>query len=545
MWTQSLTPLGNPWLSALVAALPIIVFLVCMTALKMKGTTAGAIALVVAFLVAIVPLQMPINKALGAAGFGVLNAIWPIGWIVFMALWLYRLSVSSGKFDVIRESIASISNDQRVQVLIIAFAFNAFLEGAAGFGVPIAICAAMLVQLGFKPVKAAMLCLVANIASGAYGAIGIPVITAAKVGEVDPHAVNIGMILSIQLLTAFIPALLVLILNGFKGLRQLAPMVIIGGVVFSGGQCLVLATLGPELADIIPPLITLLAFVAFMHFWQPKEIYREESAPAIDPNPKTYHVKQIASAWSPFYILSIAILVWSIPAVKALFMPADPVAKTATGALTGTVFNIPIPGLDGQVMAAGAKAANAAVWSWTPINATGTAILLAVLITWLTSKSITPAMLAKELKGTWDQLWRPLVLIIMIMAIAYIENFSGASSIIGSALTGVGHVFPLLSPLIGWLGVFITGSVVNANNLFAKLQVVTGHGIGVDPSFLVAANTAGGSIGKAVSPQSIAIAAAAVGLSGQESKIMRAALKYSLYCIGYLALWTLLLSFFL
>lgn len=545
MWTQNLTPLGNPWLSALVAAIPIIVFLLCMTVFKMKGTTSGAIALVAAFIVVVGPLQMPINKALAAAGLGALNAIWPIGWIVFMALWLYRLSVSSGKFDVIRESIASISNDQRVQVLIIAFAFNAFLEGAAGFGVPIAICAAMLVQLGFKPVKAAMLCLVANIASGAYGAIGIPVLTAAKVSEVDAHELNIAMILSIQLLSAFIPALLVLILDGFKGLREMAPMVIIGGVVFSGGQSLLLATLGPELVDIIAPLITLLAFVAFMHFWQPKTIYREESAPPIETNPKTYHVKDIASAWSPFYILSIAILVWSIPAIKNLFAAADPVAKTTAGALNGAVLNFAIPGLDGQVMAANSDKAIAAVWSWTPINATGTAILLAVLITWLTSKSISPAMLWDEFKGTWDQLWRPLLLIIMIMAIAYIENFSGSSAIIGSALTGVGKVFPLLSPLIGWLGVFITGSVVNANNLFAKLQVVTGHGIGVDPAFLVAANTAGGSIGKVVSPQSIAIAAAAVGLSGQESKIMRSALKYSLYCIAYLALWTLLLSFFL
>lgn len=543
LWTQSLNPLNSPILSAIVAALPVIVFLLGMTVFKLKGTTAGLIALVVGFIVAIWPLRMPIEQALGAIGFGALNAIWPIGWIVFMALWLYRLAVASGKFDVIRESIATISNDQRVQVLIIAFAFNAFLEGAAGFGVPIAICAAMLVQLGFKPVKAAMLCLVANIASGAYGAIGIPVITGATVGDVPAHQLNIAMIISIQLLAAFIPALIVIILDGFKGLRQMLPLVVITGIVFSGTQSLMLWLLGPELVDIIPPLLTLLTIVAFSHFWQPKELYREPGAPEIEAHPKAYTVGQIASAWSPFYILSAAILVWSIPAFKALFTVADPKNNIAAGPLSWLVVGVPVPGLHLLTQAASAPTPTPAIWSWTPINATGTAILLAVLITWLTARSIKPAMLVAEFKGTWNQLWRPVLLIIMIMAIAYVENFSGGSVIIGSALAGVGKIFPLLSPVIGWLGVFITGSVVNANNLFAKMQVATAQGIGVDPTFLVAANTAGGAIGKVVSPQSIAIAAAAVGLAGEESKIMRAAMKYSLYCIAYLALWTLALSF--
>lgn len=543
MWTQTYTPLGNLAASALVAAVPILFFLLALTVLKMKGITAAAISVVLALVVATVVFGMPVGKALSAAAYGVLSGLWPIVWIILMAVWLYKLAVASGKFDIIRGSISGISPDQRIQVLLIAVCFGAFLEGAAGFGVPIAICAALLVELGFPPLKAAMLCLVANAAAGAYGAIGIPVIAGAQQGGVDLGTLSAMMVVVLQLATLFLPTLLIGILDGMRGIRQLWPLLLGLGVVFSGLQSLVLLVLGPELADIIPGLGGM-AFVAiFTRFWQPATVYREGGSEM--PLRERFSARQVLVAWSPFYILTGFILVWSLPAFKSLFAAANAKTGTAAGPLHALVLNVPMPGLDQQVTRGAELAGGAplsAVWSWTAVNATGTAILLAVLLTFAVSPTLHRADLVRELRAAIHDLWRPVALILLVMAVAYLANFSGGSSTIGLALAGVGLIFPLLSPIIGWFGVFITGSVVNNNNLFANLQAVTAHQIGVDPALLVAANTSGGVMAKVVSPQSIAIAAGAVGLTGRESDIVRTALKYSLCLLAYVCVWTMLIS---
>lgn len=538
MWQQLYDPLGNSFLSALVAAFPILFFLGALTVLKLKGLNAAIITLAISVVLVFLVTGMPLEKIIAAAVFGILSGLWPIGYIVLMAVWLYKLAVKSGKFDVIRASIATISDDQRIQVILIAFCFGAFLEGAAGFGVPIAICAALLVELGFKPIKAAMLCLLANAASGAYGAIGIPVLVGAQLGGVELADISVMMILIIQLSTLFVPLLLILVLDGFRGVRETWPVLLVIGVLFSGLQAAILYALGPELTDIIPPLVSMGTLALFMQFWQPKTIYREEGAPPVSE--QRWSLGEVISAWSPFYILTGVILLWSVPQFKSLF--------AADGPLAATVLKLPIPFLHLQVEElppiVEAPHALPAVWNVALISAPGTAILISVILTTLLSPTLSPSQAFSQLKATISELWKPLIMISLIMAVAYIANFSGASTSIGLALAQTGRIFPLISPAIGWFGVFITGSVVNNNTLFAHLQAVTATQIGISQPLLVAANTCGGVMAKLISPQSIAIAAAAVGQVGREAEITRTTLFYSFALLVYVSVWTFILSFF-
>ena len=536
MWHQNYDPLGNANLSALLAALPVLVFLLALTVLRLKGLTAALLAVGVSALVSSLVFGMPLDTLLGAALLGIANGVFPISFIVLMAVWLYKLAIRSGKFEVIRGSIATISEDQRIQVLLIAFCFGGFLEGAAGFGVPIAICAALLVELGFRPLKAAMLCLVANGAAGAYGAIGIPVLVGAQQGGVGLDEMSQMLIPLVQFCALLLPAVLVLLLDGWRGVRETWPVLLVVGGVFSGSQTLVLYLLGPELVDIIGPLAAMGSLAAFMQVWRPRRIYREAQAPPVSS--QRWSLKQVLLAWSPFYILTATILVWSLPAFKALF--------AADGALRTTVLHLPVSLLDQRIQELPPLVAVAhtlpAVWTVGWLNASGTAILIAALLTVVLSPKLGLRAAGEELAQSGREMWKPLATVALVMAVAYITNYSGASSTIGLALAQAGGVFPALAPVIGWTGVFITGSVVNSNTLFAHLQAVTAAQIGVSPALLVAANTAGGVMAKLVSPQSIAIAAAAVKLVGQESAIMRTTLAVSLALLGYVCLCTLLLS---
>lgn len=536
MWHQNYDPLGNANLSALLAALPVLVFLLALTVLRLKGLTAALLAVGVSALVSSLVFGMPLDTLLGAALLGIANGVFPISFIVLMAVWLYKLAIRSGKFEVIRGSIATISEDQRIQVLLIAFCFGGFLEGAAGFGVPIAICAALLVELGFRPLKAAMLCLVANGAAGAYGAIGIPVLVGAQQGGVGLDEMSQMLIPLVQFCALLLPAVLVLLLDGWRGVRETWPVLLVVGGVFSGSQTLVLYLLGPELVDIIGPLAAMGSLAAFMQVWRPRRIYREAQAPPVSS--QRWSLKQVLLAWSPFYILTATILVWSLPAFKALF--------AADGALGTTVLHLPVSLLDQRIQELPPLVAVAhtlpAVWTVGWLNASGTAILIAALLTVMLSPKLGLRAAGEELAQSGREMWKPLATVALVMAVAYITNYSGASSTIGLALAQAGGVFPALAPVIGWTGVFITGSVVNSNTLFAHLQAVTAAQIGVSPALLVAANTAGGVMAKLVSPQSIAIAAAAVKLVGQESAIMRTTLAVSLVLLGYVCLCTLLLS---
>ena len=542
MWQQVYDPLDNTWLSALMAAVPILVFLLGLTVLKLTGVKAAISSLMITWVIGLFVFGLPLGATASASLYGVLAGLWPIAWIVLMAVWLYRIALRAGNFEVIRSSITNISRDQRIQVLLIAYCFGGFMEGAAGFGIPIAICAALLVNLGFQPLKAAMLALVANAAAGSYGAIGIPVIVGAQQGGVPLNDLSVMMVWVTVMITFFVPFLLMMILDGLRGLKETFAPALISGAVFAGLQGLVLILLGPELADIIPPLAAMVALAAFMRVWSPQKIYRETGAPAVEElEQTTVGVRRIVAAWRPFYVLSLAILLWSTPLLAKLTGPEGP--------LSWTTLRFPMPALHEQIVKVSPIVAEdtpvQAVWKLPLVAASGTAILLAVIITVLTTRSITWRQSFEELGGTVRQLGLPIIMICLVMAVANVMSFAGMSSAIGLALAKAGGMFPLLSPIIGWIGVFVTGSVVNNNTLFAGLQSVTAAQIGANQTLLVASNTAGGLVAKVVSPQSIAIATAAVDQAGRESALMRMALKYSLMLLAFVCLWVFALSLFL
>ena len=539
MWSQIYDPLNTPTLSALVAASPIILFLLCLTVLKFSGIKSALITLVVTLAIAMGIFQLPVTAAAGSILFGFLSALWPIAWIVLMAVWLYRITVRSGKFAIVRASVSSVSQDQRIQVLLIALCFGGFIEGAAGFGIPIAISVALLVSLGFNPLKAAMLSLVANATVGAYGAVGIPVTTGADIGSVHLDDLTFQMILVLQIFAALVPVLVVVIQDGLRGIREVGPLALATGLVISGMQSLMLWVLkAPELIGIIPPLVGLIFMVLVLQKWQPKNIYREETAPSLEElaamKEERYSIRQIADAWSPFVFLSVAILLWST-ALKPVF---------ATGGLLGFAnMTFHVPGIHHQI-GDGQGLAIQAVFKWNILGAAGTAILVAALLSALTSR-ITVKETLEELKGSWKQLKKPIFMICLVMSVANLMNYAGMTSSLALAIAAVGPIFPLLSPVIGWVGVFVTGSVTNNNVLFAGLQSSTAQQIGVDPALLVAANTSGGVMGKIVSPQSIAVAVSAVNQAGQESKVTSITIKYSLFLLVLLCIWTYVISLIL
>ena len=536
MWSQTYDPLNSPVLSALVAASPIILFLLCLTVFKLNGIKSALITLALTLCIALGVFHLPWTAAAGSIFYGFLSALWPIAWIVLMAVWLYRIAVRSGKFAIVRSSVSSISADQRIQVLLIALCFAGFIEGAAGFGIPIAISVALLVALGFNPLKAAMLSLVANATVGAYGAVGIPVTTGAAIGNVDLGHLSNHMVWVLQIFAALVPVLVVAIQDGLRGIREVGLVALATGIVISGLQSIMLWVLqDPELIGIVPPLVGLVFLAVVMRFWQPKHIYREPTAPTLEElsaqDEPTYSLREVASAWSPFIFLSITILLWST-VLRPVF--------DHNGALGFANLSFHVPGIHHQI-GDGEGLAIHAVFNWNILGAAGTAILVAALLSAFTSK-ITVRETLQELNGAWQQLKMPILMICLVMSVANVMNYAGMTTSIALALAAAGPVFPLLSPIIGWIGVFVTGSVTNANVLFAGLQSTTAAQIAVDPTLLVAANTAGGVMGKIVSPQSIAIAAAAVNSAGEESKITSMSIKYSAILLGLVCVWSFALS---
>ncbi|WP_433594841.1 lactate permease LctP family transporter [Lysinibacillus xylanilyticus] len=540
MWYQQYNPLGNEIVSGIIAFLPILLFLLSLTIFKLKGVYAAALTLGVTIIITVGVFDMPITKAFGAILLGTGKALWPIGYIVIMAVWLYKISVQTGKFEIVRGSIANITEDQRLQLLLIGFCFNAFLEGAAGLGVPIAICAALLVTLGFHPIKAAGLCLIANASTGAFGTVGIPVITGAEVGGMETIDLSRMTALILPLISFIVPFLLIFILNGLKGIKEIFPAIFLVSSVFSVLQLLTIATIGPELANIIPSLVSMLVLAAFLRKWQPKTIYHEPGV-EVTGTLKKYTMKEILVAWSPFYLLTGVIAVWSLPAFKNLFADG--------GALDFTTIALKIPGLHNEIIRTPPIVTEAnfmpAILHVNFVSATGTAILLAIILTSVLFPVLNLKQTVNLLGSTIKELWLPIFTIVLVMAFANLSDFSGLSTSLGLALAKTGDFFPFVSPVLGWIGVFLTGSVVNNNALFGSLQVVTGTQIGISPGLLMAANTAGGSVAKLISPQSIAIAAAAVNQTGNESKIFQYTLRYSLGLLLLVCIMTLCLSYIL
>lgn len=544
-WTQVYDPFGNIWISAAVALIPIIFFFLALAVFRMKGYVAGFITVVLTILVALFAYKMPFTMAMAATGYGFLYGLWPIAWIIIMSVFLYKISVKTGQFDVIRASVLSITNDHRLLVILIGFSFGAFLEGAAGFGAPVAITAALLAGLGLNPLYAAGLCLIANTAPVAFGAMGIPITVAGQVTGIDPH--KIGQMAGHQLpfLSLFVPFFIVFLMDGLKGVRQTWPALLVAGSSFAITQFITATFLGPELPDITSALVSLVSLALFLKVWQPKEIYQSgqansEAAVTTAASMPKLTLGKVVKAWSPFIVLTIMVVVWSQSFFKALFVPG--------GALESLVFKFEIPGLHNLVMKAEPIVNKAtpyeAILKFDVLSATGTAILIACIISMFILKmSVKDAVVT--FKETLSELKMPILSIGFVLGFAFIANYSGLSSTLALALAGTGGLFPFFSPFLGWIGVFLTGSDTSANALFSNLQAITAQQVGVSEVLLVAANTTGGVTGKMISPQSIAIACAAVGLAGKESDLFRFTVKHSLFFVVIVGIMTYVQAYYL
>ncbi|MFE1570881.1 L-lactate permease [Comamonas odontotermitis] len=532
IWSQNYDPAGNIWVSALVALIPIIFFFIALTKLRLKGYVAGTITVVLALAVALLFYRMPVANALASGVYGFFYGLWPIAWIIVAAVFLYKVSVKTGQFDIIRASILSVTEDQRLQLILVGFCFGAFLEGAAGFGAPVAITAALLVGLGFKPLYAAGLCLIGNTAPVAFGAMGIPIIVAGQVSGVDAMAISQMAGRQLPFMTIIVLFWLMAIMDGWRGIKETWPAVLVGGGSFALGQFLTANYIGPELPDITSAILALVVLTAFLRFWQPKRIFRFAPEPGaaaeagVKPAvsvPATLTAGVVLKAWSPFIILTAMVTVWSIKPFKALFAQG--------AALAGTVLNVPVPLLHNVVQkvppVVAASSPYGAVYSFNWLSATGTAILIAAVLSILFLR-LKPSVAAKTLAETFKELALPIYSIGMVLAFAFIANYSGLSTTLALALAHTGKAFVFFSPFLGWLGVFLTGSDTSANALFGALQATTAAQLGLPEVLAVTANTTGGVTGKMISPQSIAIACAAVGLAGRESDLFRFTVKHSL-----------------
>jgi len=538
-WMQVYDPANNLMLSALIAAIPIIFFFVALTVLRLKGHVASTITVILALAVAILFYHMPVSMALASAGYGFMYGVWPIAWIIVAAVFLYKITVVTGQFEIIRASVVSITEDQRLQMLLVGFAFGAFLEGAAGFGAPVAITAALLVGLGFNPLYAAGLCLIANTAPVAFGAMGIPILVAGQVTGIDPFKIGEMAGRQLPILSVLVPFWLVLIMDGVRGVRETWPAILVAGVSFAVTQFFTSNFIGPELPDITSALVSLVCLATFLKFWKPTNIFRFEGKQHVrNADEAHYTAGQILRAWSPFMILTAMVTVWSLKPFKALF--------THGGALESTVLAFPVPMLHKLVEKmppiVTAMKPYDAIYKLDIIAATGTAILLAAIVSMWVLR-MKPVEGVKVFKETVVELIRPIYSIGMVLAFAFVANYSGLSSTLALVLAGTGTMFPFFSPFLGWVGVFLTGSDTSANALFCALQATTAQQLGLSDILLVAANTTGGVTAKMISPQSIAVACAAVGLIGKEADLFRFTVKHSLIFASFVGVITMLQAY--
>ena len=528
-WQQIYDPLGNIWISSLIALIPIIFFFLALAVFRLKGSVAGTITVVLALLVSLFAYQVPVTIAFASMIYGFFYGLWPIAWIIIGAVFLYKISVKTGQFNIIRSSILSITEDQRLQMLLVGFAFGTFLEGAAGFGAPVAITAALLVGLGFKPLYAAGLCLIVNTAPVAFGAMGIPIIVAGQVSGVDTMEISQMVGRQLPFMVPIVLFWIMGIMDGWRGIKETWPAVIVAGGSFAIAQYLTSNFVGPELPDITAAIASLVTLTILLKYWKPKHIFRfADQDTSIDENleaqkQQKYSIGQIAKAWSPFMILTVMVTIWSVKPFQDLF--------TKDGALHDLVISIKVPYLHQLVQKMPPVVPEIknydAIFKFDWFSATGTAIFIAAVITILFLK-MKPKEAVVTFGETLNELKTPIYSIGMVLAFAFIANYSGMSATLALALAHTGKAFTFFSPFLGWVGVFLTGSDTSANALFGALQATTARQIGVPEVLLVAANTSGGVTGKMISPQSIAIACAAVGLVGKESDLFRFTVKHSI-----------------
>ena len=531
MYKQVLDPVGDSlFLSSLVALIPIVTLFVLLGGLRMAAHVASLAALVLAVLIAIIVYGMPVGQALLSASEGAVFGLFPIMLIVWMAIWIYNMTEATGHFAVLRRAFSNISNDQRVQAIIIAFCFGALLEALAGFGTPVAITAVMLVAVGFNPMKAAAVALVANTAPVAFGAIAIPIVTLSGLTDIPKEDLGAMVGRQTPFLALIVPFILVGMVDGWRGVRAVWPAALAGGVAFAVAQFLCSNYVSVELTDIVASLAGAGAIIALLRVWQPGEPLLEDRGggrPAM-AGAATHdarheeevrrrdddHADSRKDIWEAFAPYLIIIAVFSI----AQWGPIK-------DALDGLTQEFQWPGLD--VVTADGEPPSSATYRFNWGNAAGTLLFVSGLLTMLVLR-VSPTRAVAVFVKTLRQLALATVTVVSVLALAYVMNQSAQTLTIGNWIAGAGGVLALFSSIIGWLGVAVTGSDTSSNALFGALQVSAANQVGLSPSLMAASNTSGGVLGKMISPQNLAIAAAAVGMSGQEGDIFRKVIGWSL-----------------
>ena len=556
-WIQVYDPLASAWLSTAAAALPIVLLLATLGLLEWRAHYAALAGLVSALAIAVLVYGMPAPTALATTFYGAAYGFLPIGWIILNAVFLYNLTVHTGQFDIVKSSVGRLSTDRRVQALLVAFSFGAFIEGASGFGTPVAICSALLIGLGFTPLYAAGLSLIANTAPVAFGAIGTPILTLAAVTGIP--AFTLGAMAGRQLpfVSLLVPAWLVVTMSGWSGLRGVWPAVLVCGGTFAAVQFLWSNFVGPELVDIAGGLTSIAALALLMWAWQPKEVWDFSGETNLgsripDPAPRIpeHSRSEVTRAWMPWLFLSIAVILWGLAPVKA-FLNGGPqgLATYRAGGrpyvsrVFSPTWNVPLlhravfrdyPVVPQAVDPARIndpayrnERAEAAVFTLNWLSATGTAILLAALATAAFFR-VSPREFLSVAFMTLRRMRASLLTIMLMLALGFVTRYGGTDATLGLAFTKTGVLYPFFAAMLGWLGVALTGSDTSSNVLFGSLQKITAQQLGFNPVLIVTANSTGGVMGKMIDAQSIVVATASTGQAGQEGRILRFVFWHSL-----------------
>lgn len=538
-WNQNYAALnGSLLLTALVVAIPIFFLFWALAVKRMKGHVAGVLTLLITIVISVLVYKMPISAALSASALGMLTGLFPIGWIILTAVFLFNLTVESGQFEIIKSSISSLSPDRRIQALLIAFSFSAFMEGVAGQGAPVAVAAAMLIGLGFPALPAAVICLVANTPPVPFGPVGVPTIMMSTVTGIPATTMARAVGIDMAFMALIIPFFMVVVMVGFKRAKEVLPAALVAGISYAAASLVVSTYFGPELPAITASVFSLICLVIFIKFWQPKTVWNfPEDAATTVVSGTTYSAGQIFKAWSPFLILMVVMGIWGTPIFK------NYAEKTHHWFLAVPKW----PGLDGVVFKAAPIVAKPAVYAasykWQWLVAPGTAMFISSLIS-MAILGISPATGGRVFLKTFKQLRFALITLASVIGLGFLANYSGMSFTLGLAFAQLtGMAFPIFSPIIGLVGVFLTGSVTSSAALFGKLQQVTAVHLGLNPVLTTSANLFGGVMGKLISPQSIAVACAAVGLVGRETDIFRKTLKYSMILLVLVIALVLLQAF--
>jgi lactate permease len=512
VWQQNYDPFGNPVLSTLLAAVPVVLLLGIIASGKLRIHLAALLAFGVALGVACGGFHMPVGAALAAAGYGVGFGLFPIGWLILNLIFLYRMTVEKGWFDELRTSFSHIAPDKRIQLILVAFCFGAFFEGVAGFGAPVAVSSALLIQLGFAPLEACVLSLIANTAPVAFGSLGIPITTLSKVTGLDLYSLSKMAGRQLTLFCFIIPSWIVVVHGGWRALRGVWPVAAVAGVSFGVVQLFMSNWHGPMLVDIAGGLVSMICVVLLLRVWKPKDVEKPAEGHATTG-------RVMKRAWLPWIILTATVFVWSQPETK----------KALDGLFS---HDFPVPSLHNAivrtppVVPADAKPEEA-LYKLNLLSATGTGILVAALISGL-AMGFTPLGLLRRWLGTFAQIRFSLLTIAAMMALGFVTKYSGSDATLGLALARTGWMYPFFGTLLGWLGVALTGSDTSSNVIFGSLQTITAHQVGVSPVLMASANTVGGVMGKMIDAQSIVVASTAAQVYGQESAVLRRVIWHSL-----------------